>query len=261
MRSFVVAAAVLACACGDVLKVPDAHVIDAYQPDSPPNPMCAANETMVCNGACVDPMTSEQYCGNCTTQCNPTQGCIGGTCLPNFTDCKRVKDTDPMAADGQYTNPNNGNFFFCDFTNNVQIDEFRFDRFDVAPTGFTVVRAADLTGIIGKAFVGYYNRDHGIRAQTTFSIGNCCITTIAGNRLKTGPAGSELPTFPALGSGMVTCTFSMAANTVYTISRTQSNGFYDQLPVDFFTTFPPSEGAGCAESTNPAIYVKTHPIN
>src|SRR6185503_2981426 len=134
MRSFVVAVALLACACGDVLKIPDAAVIDARSPDAPKEVSCGTGE-MVCNGSCANLMTSELYCGNCTTQCSPTQGCLNGSCVPANTGCQRVKDLDPAATDGTFRNPNTGGIFYCDFTARKQY-EFGLGQHNVGYAGY-----------------------------------------------------------------------------------------------------------------------------
>jgi hypothetical protein len=252
MRSFVVAVALLACACGDVLKVPDAQTIDVLVPDS--SSTCQANE-MACNSTCANLMTSELFCGNCNTQCASTEGCLAGSCVPANTNCQRVKDLDATAPDALYRNPNNGTVFFCDFTNNQTYDDFRIAQFDVAPpAGYTLARATDFANpIFASAFIGFFNTFGGVRALTTFTVGNCCFTTIAGQRLQFG-AGSFV--FPGVGTGNVSCTFSIAANTVYTVSRTQTGGYVSVLPDDFFSVNAPVEAAGCSDGTNPAYFYK-----
>jgi hypothetical protein len=252
MRSFCLAGALLVAACGDVVKVPDAALIDAYAPDSPQELTCGAGET-VCNGSCVDPMTSELYCGNCNTQCTPTQACLAGTCVPANTSCSRVREIDPNAADGVYVNLNNGNAFYCDFTQQITYDDFRLGVFSTTPTGYSLVRASDLADpAFAKAFIAMFNHFGGVRANATFTAGNCCLTTVAGQRLKLG----NTFVFPGQGTAAANCTFNYVADGVYTLSRNQTSMYMDTLPADFFTTNPPSEGTGCADSANPAYYVK-----
>jgi hypothetical protein len=206
-----------------------------------------------CNGSCVDLMTSELYCGNCNTQCTPTQACLAGTCVPANTSCSRVRELDPGAPDGVYVNTNNGNAFYCDFTQQRTYDDFRISAFSTTPTGYTVVRASDLADAsFAKAFIALFNHFHGVRAYSAFTAGNCCITTVSGQRLKLGATFA----FPGQGTTATDCTFSYAAGAVYTLSRTQTSMYLDKLPDNFFTTNPPTEGTRCSESTNPAYFVK-----
>lgn len=229
-------------------------------PDTPQELTCGSGE-MVCGDVCANTMTSDSHCGNCTTSCLPTQGCMAGSCVDRFVDCKAVRAANPAAPDGVYANATTNVAFYCDFTGGQEYEDFRFERFDQPPAGFTVARAADFAmPVFARAFIGTFNSNRGVRAQSTFTIGNCCITTVAGLRLRTGAVGAETNMFPGVGAGNVSCTFSMTANAVYTMSRTQSNGYLDTLPDNFFTAFPPSEAAGCSESTNPAIFYKRHPI-
>jgi hypothetical protein len=253
MRSFVVAVALLACACGEVLKVPDAGPPDVLVPDSS-GLTCQANE-MVCNSSCADLMTSELFCGNCNTQCASTEGCLNGMCVPANTNCQRVKDLDAAAPNALYRNPNTGVVFFCDFTNSQTYDDFRIAQFDVAPpAGYALARGADFANpTFAAAFIGFFNTFGGVRALTTFTIGNCCFSTVLGQRLQFG-AGTFV--FPGVGTGNQNCTFSISANTVYTMSRNQSSGYMAALPDDFFSVNAPVEAAGCSDGMNPAYFYK-----
>lgn len=253
MRSFVVALALLACACGDVQKVPDAAVIDAYVPDTATPLTCGTGE-MVCNGSCANVMTSELSCGNCSTQCAPTLGCLNGVCVPANTSCQRVRELDPAATNGLYRNPNDGRVFYCDFTNNQTYEDFRIAQYDAGiPGGFALARATDFANpTFADAFIGFFNAFGGVRSLTTFNAGNCCISTVTGQRLQFG-AG----TFVFAGIGTASgCAFSYTANTVYLMSRNQGSGYVSTLPADFFTTNVPTEATGCTDSTNPAFFYR-----
>jgi hypothetical protein len=162
MRSFVAAVAVLAGACGEVVKAPDAATIDMFMPDSP-NPMMCGTGEMNCNGTCANVMTSELFCGNCTTQCSPTQGCLAGSCVPANTTCARVRELEPTAPDGLYRNPNTSVSFYCDFTNSMTYDAFAFGAFNIAYAGHTLMSSADFNSApVQKAFIALYNSQGGL---------------------------------------------------------------------------------------------------
>src|SRR4029078_8722485 len=128
MRSLVVAVLAMASACGQVNKAPDAGPPDMLVTDGPPT--CNQGEVL-CNNTCANPMTSEEYCGNCTTRCNSLQACESGACVGADT-CARVRDANPDAGDGMYAGPDNV-MFYCDFTETVQIDDFRLAAFTAPP--------------------------------------------------------------------------------------------------------------------------------
>src|SRR5687768_16967193 len=160
MRSVWLALAL--AACGDVNVIPDAAVPDAYQHDAPKDPMCGADE-MTCSGLCENVMTSEQYCGNCTTSCGPTQACITGTCMPKYTDCERVYASDPTSPSGFYTNPDNGQFFYCDMATKTHYSHLSLALWAATPpTDYVMVRATDLNSPVGAAaFIALFNQQAG----------------------------------------------------------------------------------------------------
>src|SRR5512143_1790942 len=137
MRSWVLA--LILCACGDVNKAPpDAPSTDAYQPDAPAS--CGGGE-MLCAGACANVMTSDQHCGSCDTQCAPNQARSSGMCVAVGIDCARIKLLNPAAAEGVYTNPNNGVQFYCNMTTTPPTTyyELGFGQFNTTYAGFTTI--------------------------------------------------------------------------------------------------------------------------
>jgi len=247
MRSFVVAVALLSCACGDVVKVPDAAPIDVFQPDMPNTVTCGTNE-MNCNGSCANVSTSELYCGNCMTQCSPTQGCLNGSCVPANTSCARVKELDAMAMDGAYRNPNNSFTFYCDFTTRKQY-EFGLGQYNVAYAGYTIMTVASFDAGAKAAFVGYYNLVGGLPTIQTFTSGFCCVTQPNNNELNFGGTYLSLAQ-----NGTNTC--NIAYNGTYQIMRAQSSVYAPPLALDFFTTNPVTEAASCGDMNNIGFFFK-----
>lgn len=242
--------AITLCACGDVNNAGPA-IPDAYAPDAPVELGCSEGESE-CSGTCANLMTDDLHCGSCNNHCSPLQGCLDGNCVDKASRCTSIRLWDPQAKDGLYFNPNLGVPVYCDFTNGITYEDFRFNPYTVTPSGYSLARATNFQNAqFADAFIGFYNYYKGVRASSTFDIGNCCITTVAGSRLTAGGA----LTFPGIGT-QNGCTFSMTANAVYTISRNQSTGYSEMLPENFFTVNPPGEMASCADSTNPAIYFK-----
>jgi hypothetical protein len=249
MRSFVVVAVTMFVgACGDVQKVPDAQVIDAYAPDSPgAGPNCGPGE-MVCNGACANVMTSELYCGNCTTQCSPTQGCLAGACVPANTSCQRVKELDPDAADGAYRNPNNSQVFACDFTLRKQY-EFGLGQYNVGYGGYTIMTVASFDASTKAAFIAYYNLVGGFPTIAPFTSGLCCVTQPNNNELNFGGTYLSLAQ-----NGVNTCNINY--NGIYQIMRGQQTVYAPPLAPDFFTTNPVTEAASCGDTNNIGFFFK-----
>ncbi|NVB77548.1 MAG: hypothetical protein HOV81_04055 [Kofleriaceae bacterium] len=251
MRRWVLAFALIGC--GDVNKLTDAGLPDAYQADSPNVAMCATGET-VCNGlTCADTMTDEFNCGGCNNQCPPSQTCEAGACTA-VTTCKQVHDLNATAPDGLYRSPANVPFY-CDFTNNVEYADFRVDVVTATPTDYVLVTGANLAmPTFGRAFLEMFNARGGIPALSTFNAGNCCVASATNLRLKTNGAFSFVAA-PAQQS----CAFSFTADTTYSFSRSQTMGFVNSLPLDFFALNPPTDAAGCGDDANPAFFVKSRP--
>lgn len=258
MRCWVLAFALLGC--GDVSLVPDAGPPDAYQPDSPAIPMCAAGET-VCNGAtCADTMSDELNCGGCNTQCAPTQSCEAGTCTP-ITTCKQVRGRDPQAIDGAYYTPSN-TLFYCDFTNNVDYQALALGNHTATYPDYELMNAADLaTPSVQQAFLAVFNAQGGLlNLEPGFTSSNCCMKvgdSGAGQVLALG--GSIV--FPAqVGANSFACgQFNESRFRFYLSGFSE----YQAMPMSpsFFSTRAPSVIAGCADDNNPGLFVRKTPIN
>ena len=252
-----VAVALLTCACGDVLKVPDAAAIDAYVPDSPVPPLMCGTGEMNCNGTCAKVMTSELYCGNCTTQCSPTQGCLAGSCVPANTTCARVRELEPTATDGLYTNPNNGVRFYCDFTNSMTYDAFGFGAFNIVYAGYTLMSSADFNSApVQKAFIALYNSQAGLlNIGGGFASGNCCLkaSDAAAGQMLHFNAHSMRPA--DANTGAQVC-LSSYPDPKYRIFELVVNSSPLPLPDDYFATRPATVATACSDSNNPGVFVK-----
>ncbi|HEY5921754.1 MAG TPA: hypothetical protein VIV11_08790 [Kofleriaceae bacterium] len=242
-------------ACGDVQKVPDAAIPDAFEPDAPPNALMCGTGEMACNGSCANVMTSDLYCGNCNTQCSPTQGCLNGTCVDKASRCTSIRLWDPAAPDGVYYNPNTGVNMYCDFTAGITYDDITMYRFDVTPaTGYTIVRSTDFANAsFAKAFIGLYNKQKGIRSFATYTSGNCCFSTTGG--LDHHFAGAYI--YPGIGT-MVACgpPEGYIGGRFYTLAKFNQANADETLPDNYFTVNPPTEVALCSEAQNPAWWMK-----
>ncbi len=252
--------AIALAACGDVQKVPDAAVPDAYQPDPPQEVTCGSGE-MSCNGVCTNPMTDELYCGNCNTQCSPTQACVNATCVPANTSCSRVREIDPTAADGAYLNPNTGDAFYCDFTNNVTYDSFAMGAFNGSYPGYTMMSSANFNDpLIQKAFIGIYNEQGGAtNLMAGAQGGNCCFKaadTGAGQMLLIG--GHHI--YPARVDADVNVCGGPYTASRYRFFLAEEGPFSPfPMPADYFTTYPASVAARCSDSApQPAFFMKKH---
>jgi hypothetical protein len=235
-----------------VQKVPDAAIPDAYAPDSPNMLTCGAGE-MVCNNTCANLMTSELYCGNCNTQCSPTQGCLNGTCVPANTSCMRVRELDPAAPDGLYRNPNNDAIFFCDFTNTRTIDGVFMGQFDATYSGYNLVKFEELsTEQYQQAFIAFYNRQGGLPLLANWVSGNCCYATTGGMILHFG--GSIL--YPSTGSSFscnpVSPGYTGGPWRPYHVST--SAVLNPPLPQNYFTTNAVTQDNQCTVAQNPGFF-------
>ena len=246
----------LTCACGDVLKTPDAQLIDAVTPDTPADPMCQSGE-MVCGGVCANVMTSDVHCGNCTTQCAPSQSCMAGSCVDRFVDCKAVKMANPSATDGVYSNGTTNTSFYCAYTTNTQYD-FRVNSYLQTPAGgYSVVRATDFNDAnFVRAFIGIYNADAGFKAVDAFTPNNCCMSVAAGTRYE---FGAQI-LFTGIGTSSY-CNTAISPGMFITFGRNGAS-YGGTLPSNYFTSFPATEATGiCSDGNNAAFYVKRSTTN
>ncbi len=246
--------AIALAACGDVQKVPDAAVPDAYQADAAVEVTCATGEN-VCNGICTDPATDDLHCGNCMTQCSPTHGCLNGSCVPRNTACTRVREIDPDAPDGLYTNPNNGTPFFCDFTNGQTLEGLAMGEFDVTYAGYSLVTFEQLSKpAYQAAFIAFYNRQGGMPLLASWVSDNCCYSTTGGMDWHFG--GSYL--YPSNG-GAETCSPpapGYVGGPWRLYNAISGLVLEPPLPEDFFVTNEVTQADPCVGVSNPGIFWK-----
>lgn len=249
MRLLALSAAVFGVACGDPAGTP---------PDAPPDLVCAMDE-MACDDTCVATMTDEDNCGTCGNECRSTEACITGSCMPAKIHCQRVREEDPDAPDGTYVNPSNNDAFYCDFTNDVTIDNFAIAPYNKTVPDYTLLTgdalAADAT--LQKAFIGLFNAGGGLRGLETFNPTNCCINVAMETALLFG----DMAMTP-LNEGVASCDV-IGANRVYTFELSGSPTdeiVQPPLPEDYFTTHPISQGDKCSEGEqpNPGFFYKKH---
>jgi hypothetical protein len=204
-------------------------------------------------------MSSELYCGNCMTQCTPTQGCLNGMCVPSNTTCQRVRELEPTAPEAVYTNPNNGNLFYCDFTNNMTYEQFGIGQYNVAYPNFVYMTSAHFNDpMIQKAFIALYNAQGGlVNIAVGFNSSNCC--------------------FKAADGVALTQTLHFAGNYIYPakvgVDQSQCGGpyndaryrFYQQIPNeyspmpmpnDWFATHAATIQTNCSDGANPGVFMR-----
>jgi hypothetical protein len=201
-------------------------------------------------------MSSDQFCGNCNTQCTPLQGCLNGTCTDRASKCSSIRVWDPSAADGVYYNPNTGVNMYCDFTASATIDDIMMYRYDVAVSGFTLARATDFNdALFRRGFIALYNKQGGIRSYAQWVSTNCCFSTVGGNELYFG----GIYIYPGI-AGAIACSPPEGYITprYYTFGKGNTMTAEATLPDTYFSTNPPTEMATCGDGLNPGYFYKRH---
>lgn len=246
-----------AVGCGTVQGLADAHATT----DAPLDGFACIAPNLTCSDTCIDPLTDDDYCGNCATNCTTQSlGCLSGTCVDVTASCAIILQHDPTAPSGPYTHTADGKQFFCDMTGATptQYDELGMGQYDIAYSGFTLIDGAMLQDpVVQQAFIWLYNHQSGgALALATWTSGNVCITSaaIGGNRLTFG--GSLLWPAPTAGGGT---TFDYTIGVLYSPGL-EADGIYPPVPVptDFFTTYPPADAANCSDNLNPALFFERH---
>ena len=252
MRSLVVAVLAVA-ACGDVNKIPDAGPPDMFTSDGPPT--CGTGE-MLCNNTCANPLTSEDYCGNCATRCNTLQACESGACVP-ADSCTRVREANPNAGDGLYSGPNSVTFY-CDFTDSAEYDQLAMGLYTSTFAGYTLVEIADLQNVaFQKAFIALYNLQGSMPTLATWTSTNCCFTTTGSNDVLFG--ASIL--YPAVGSTSQCNQAGGYTSGAYTLYKgTPNTALPPPLASDFFTTNPVTTSTQCSDGNGPGFFVKKRTV-
>ncbi|HEY5935254.1 MAG TPA: hypothetical protein VIU61_11480 [Kofleriaceae bacterium] len=234
-------------ACGKVEVSPDATTCPGDQIECDPD-------------GCVDTLTDERHCGDCTTSCTNQQGCLAGDCVDATESCARIKALDPGATDGPYTHAGTGRPFYCDMARGIQYDQLALGQYNGTYPGYQLAGLTELSDpVIQKAFTFLFNTQGGgmITLTPEWTDVNCCIatTTAGGVFLKFGPNH----VFPAkLGLEQLACNQSLT-DAKYSFQRAGVEYAPVPLPADYFTTNPVSTDTTCSTAGNPAFFFKRTP--
>jgi hypothetical protein len=252
-------AAALAAGCGNVASLPaDAPVdslLDALTCEAP---------KLTCGGACFDPMTSDQHCGDCDTTCAASTTCVAGHCADNVnTSCAKLHAHDSTLVDGMYTLIDNNNVY-CDMTDGgIQYSSLAFDNYNATPpTGYTLVTTTDYqTAATQKAFIAVYNAQFGSLPllANPMTITSCCIkaSTTANKGLYMGDMGNPVSVEPAsVGStGPLSCIASYTTALSFGIASGTPVYAGNPMSAAWFTAHPMVEGP-CGDGNNPGLFWK-----
>ncbi len=244
-------AAALAAGCGNVAKTErpiDAGLADAVS--------CTAPE-LACDGTCVDVTSSNEHCGDCATTCATGSTCMTGHCVDNIKTCAQIHQVNDQAASGFYTLVDS-TLVYCDMTTMIGYSTLVMAQFDAPPTGFTQVTAADLQDASKQAaFIQVYNNQGGLKVQTSWVSGNCCLKDDASNAMMLFLAGKDV--YPsAAGVSMCSPSAGYLVGTTYQLTESPEAMpvYVSNMATNFFTTYPATAAAGCSVSTNPALFWK-----
>ena len=221
---------------------------------------CPGDEVVCDADGCVDVLTDERHCGDCTTSCTNQQGCLAGDCVDATESCARIKELDPNAIDGPYTHVATGKQFFCDMTRGVQYDQLSLGQYNVAYAGHKLAGLTEMSDpVIQKAFTFLFNHQGGgmITLTPAWTDVNCCIAASAagGVFLKFGPQYA----FPAkFGVAALACNQSLT-DAKYSFQRAGVEYAPVPLPADYFTTNPVTTDTTCSTNGNAAFFFKRTP--
>jgi hypothetical protein len=252
----------LATACGSVNQVPDAHQADARPIDAPSvdaPPLCQA-PMLTCDTQSINPMTDDQFCGNCTTACTGGLHCHAGTCTDTTASCTAIHNFNPTATDGPYTHETTGEQFFCDMTHGaVQYDELSFGQYNVAYVGYGLLSSAELSDpVISKAFIFLWNHQGGVKnVAIGFTSGNCCFKAADSGALWLSFGGHYL--YPATAATDATQCGGPYNDATYRVFQAEAGPYAPlTLPDNYFVTNPVSNITGCSDGNNPGLFWKRH---
>ena len=225
-----------------------------YAPDSA-SPVCLEGET-VCNNTCANLQASDQYCGNCNTQCNHLEGCLNGTCQRKNSSCANILAFDPSAQTGAYYNGNDGQTMYCDVTARRQI-EIGIGLHTASFAGYTGMRAGDFAdAVIQQAFIAIYNKDGGFKTLAAWTPQYCCFHTSTGGDLTLLFGGSVA--FMFASTSQFQCNSTLSYNGWYPVGRTSAVSGIAQppMPTNYFQTYPVTEVQNCLIGANPNFFIK-----
>jgi Stigma-specific protein, Stig1 len=249
--------AVLASACGNVAKAPDAGAADAPDPDA----FSCSAPMLACGAQCFDLATDHEHCGACDLACPDAEDCIAGHCTDATASCAAIAMYTPNAPSGGFTHKLDGTKFFCDFPNGLQYDELDYGQYDVAHAGFTIVSPADLMNpTLQQAFIFLYNQQHGAKLIATWTDTNCCFKgdTVVNNMNMILINGSNITPAKAAPNDVSVCNAAHTDNPGRFIMSAGGAYSPDPMPDDFFSTHTVTAGTQCSPGANPAFFWKRH---
>jgi hypothetical protein len=249
----VFAISVVLLGCGKVSGTPDASGgIDGAT--------CPGDEVVCDSDGCVEVMTDERHCGDCTTSCTNQQGCLAGDCVDATESCARIKALDPNAIDGPYTHVATGKQFFCDMARGVQYDQLAMGQYDATYPGYQFAGAAELVDpIVQQAFIFLFNHQGGgmVTLTPAWPSTNCCFASKAagGEWLR---FGANLLFVAKFGVPQQACggTFS---DPKYSYQHAGADFPAVPLPADYFQIRPVTTDTTCGNGANPAFFFKRTP--
>lgn len=234
--------------------------------DAAADALVCTGDDVQCSGACVDPMTDKDNCGDCGSACHVAgETCQAGRCVDS---CKAILAAAGSSGDGVYT-LTDGSEIYCDMTAGGvtyrAVDYGNFYGSDGSGnyTGsdgsndYRVITVADLDEPkLQTAFVALFDYQGGAKLLAEWTPGNCCFKYDAtDNMLGFGsnylmPMGldgsaNSRSTLPAFESFMMFDNFGSDTTAVT-----------PPLGSDFFTMYPPTGYDTCGIAQNPAFFWK-----
>jgi len=179
-----------------------------------------------------------------------------GHCIDNITTCAQIHMVNNQAASGFYTLIDSS-LIYCDMTTMVGYSSLVMSQWDSAPTGYTIVSAADLQDASKQAaFIQLYNNQGGFRVLTAFTSGNCCFKNDTTTDTMLFLQNADV--YPGT-AGASACNTMYAVGTTYqfeVLPETATKVAVSSMAPNFFTTYPPTAVTGCSVSQNPAAFWK-----
>jgi hypothetical protein len=221
---------------------------------------CPGDEVVCDSDGCVDVLTDERHCGDCTTSCTNQQGCLAGDCVDSTESCARIKALDPNAIDGPYTHVATGKQFFCDMTRGVQYDQLAMGQYNASYPGYQLAGTTELSDpVVQRAFIFLFNHQGGgmITLTPAWTLSNCCFSgNVAGTEwIQFGGTYIFVAKF---GAPTLACGESFA-DPKYSFQHAGADYAPVPLPADYFQIRPVGKDTTCGPGNNPAFFFKRIP--